>query len=173
VFLMRFLLLLTLAWACTDVLAQTPQPPFSNLRAVPSAAVASAPVAARMLYLICLNNDEDIQSSSVQVAGNLVTLTVRMEPLAIPVFCIGTPPPANYVDFALGSFAEGEYNLVVQPMSSFPNITHPTLTTTFSVGPAPSPIPAISLPATLTLLLALGFGAYWALRARAVQPHHD
>lgn len=164
--LLRLLFLFAFGCASAFAQAQMPRPPFSNLRAVPSTATDGAPVAARMLYWFCYGHGETIQSSSFQLIGNIVTLTVRMGPFPPNEACFATPPPPSDLDFALTGFAEGAYSLVVQTTSSLPNVTYPTLTTTFLVGPAPSPIPAISLSAGLTLLLALGFGAYGALRAR-------
>ncbi len=130
-------------------------PPFDDLRAVPSPAIAGAPVFARTRYTFC-TSEASRGSHQVARAGSVVTLTINMD--GTGEGCPGVPPPPTDVDYALGSFAAGEYTLIQQTVSAMPGLTYLPLTTTFGVEPAPHhSVPALS-PLWLTVLAIVLFG---------------
>jgi hypothetical protein len=163
---MRPILLLPLLLCslfASAVEAMAVPPPYENLRVVDPTPASGEAVVARAFYTHCVRGEEPIDDQ-VTVAGNVVTLTVTLE----GVICFSPPPPPEDLDYALGSFAPGEYTLVMQVESSIPGIVFSPLTTQFVVGPAlHHSIPATSSPMILLLALAMMFAAAWAIRLRA------
>jgi hypothetical protein len=159
------LLLLTCLFAAAGARAQDVAPPFSNLRVIDNPALAGVPVIARSLYTPCVR-DEGRGESQLVISGNLVTLTITMDP-KVPEGCFGVPPPPGDVDYALGSFAPGTYTLVQQVVSSVPGVTFLPLTTAFVVGIAPHhPVPVNSLPPLLVLAFGIAAVAWWSIGLR-------
>ncbi len=144
-FLIALALALPVAAAAGD-----PASGFTNLRATGATAGVAQPMVARALYQSCAHLDY-IGSSEVTRTGNAFLVTVTMVSLSPDVICFATPPPPEPVDFPLGTLAEGEYTLVLQPINPGIGATYLPLSTAFSVGPAVREVPAVS-PWSLLLL---------------------
>lgn len=127
---------------------------FTNLRGTIATAGVAQPWVARPLFQFCTNLDE-IESSQVTRTGNAFTVTVTMVSLFPDVICFATPPPAEAVDFPLGTLAEGEYTLVLQPINPGVGVTYLPLNATFSVGPAVQTVPTLSSSSMLVLTALL------------------
>jgi hypothetical protein len=146
-------LLAVLLMAPTLAVAGAAQSPFFELRAIGSPASAGLPLVARALYRFCVY-EEMIGSSQVSQSDGVVTLTVTMVPFPPGTACF-TPPPPDFYDFPLGSFAEGDYTLILETISSIPGRTYLPVSTSFSVGPALRSVPALSPASWLVLASAM------------------
>ena len=139
-------------------------PGFTNLSVSPQPITAGVPLSARSLYQFCDHLDE-IVSSEFNVSGQLITLTVHMTPLPPDLICFATPAPPEPVFFPIGSLAPGDYTLVQQPISSDPGVIYPSLSVSFTVGPAARVIPTLSATSLALLCGLLALGAAIMLRA--------
>jgi hypothetical protein len=87
-------------------------PTVSNPRVVPNPAIAGAPVAYR-IQLYC----GSAQPPVIAREGSIVTVRQTYSSVC------GLPPPPVDVDFALGTFAEGQYTLVYISRNLVPGST--------------------------------------------------
>ncbi len=163
--LIRMPFLLLFGLMCANVNAQSYPDNFTHLRVVGNPSSAGEALVARVEYGGCppVELPGDTQ---LTIQGAEVTLTLSMMVPPGGIACL-TPPPRPYddADFALGSFNPGSYTLNFVVISTYPGVTYPPLTTTFTVGAARS-IPTLSSNMLIVMMLAVGASGL-ALRMRS------
>ncbi len=128
---MKKFLFLLLAPFANHAMAQVPTIPYANL-SVPAVA-AQFPVHARFAYT-CYSEWRP-GSEQIAIAGNVVTLTLPID-IEPDTICFDPPAPLP-ADVTIGSFAAGEYTLVLQPVAPVPpqaGVNYSPITVPFTVG---------------------------------------